>query len=94
MLIVLIVFVILSLVVIVNNNVISLNYKGMTGYSIWLKGTKKKAEPYLFDKVPLLLPSSLNQVPESLVRQHDKDASARVMVVLNNSSPVSPAIGY
>ena len=49
----------------------------MTGYSIWLKGTKKKAEPDLFDKVPLLLPSSLNQVPESLVQQHDKDANAR-----------------
>ena len=77
MLIVLIVFVILSLVVIVNNNVISLNYKGMTGYSIWLKGTKKKAEPDLFDKALLLPPSFPNQVPESLVRQHDKDANAR-----------------
>jgi len=31
-------------------------------------------------------------VPESLVQQHDKDSIARVMVVLNNSSPLSPAI--
>ena len=69
----------------------SLNYKGMTGYSIWLKGTKKKAEPYLFDKVPLLLPSSLNQVPESLVRKHDKDTSARDGGACD-SSPPSPAI--